>query len=33
MRIVQLELERALVLRSDDGRWIWTFVLQADLLR
>ena len=28
LRVVGLEPERALVLRSDDGHWIWAFVLE-----
>jgi hypothetical protein len=29
LRVARLEPEHALVLRSDDGHWIWAFVLQA----
>jgi len=28
MRIEQVESERVLVWRSDDGNWVWTFVLE-----
>ena len=27
LRVAALEVERALVLRSDDGNWIWAFAL------
>ena len=29
LRVARLEPEHALVLRSDDARWIWAFVLEA----
>jgi hypothetical protein len=28
LRVARLEPERALVLRSDDGNWVWAFVLE-----
>lgn len=28
LRVAELQAERALVLRSDDGNWIWAFVLE-----
>ncbi len=30
LRVAVLEAERALVLRSDDGNWIWAFALRRD---
>ncbi|SRR5712691_1970983 len=30
LRVAVLEAERALVLRSDDGNWIWAFALHPD---
>ena len=30
LRVAVLEPERALVLRSDDGNWVWAFVLAPD---
>lgn len=30
MRVEILDPERAFSLRSDDGRWVWTFVLRAE---
>jgi len=29
LRVVRLEPEHALVLRSDDGHWVWAFILHA----
>jgi len=35
LRVARLEPERALIVRSDDGNWVWQFVLEphADLTR
>ncbi len=30
LRVARLEPERALVVRSDDGNWVWAFVLEPD---
>ena len=30
LRVAQLEPERSMVLRSDDGNWVWAFSLVPD---
>jgi hypothetical protein len=30
LRVARLEPKHALVLRSDDGNWVWAFVLEPD---